>query len=60
MVQQYSWRGVRGRGDETVEHAYTADGPFFLGLITVQFMIAGICPIVDYLSGMTDNVVFWI
>jgi hypothetical protein len=43
-----------------VEHAYTADGPFFLGLITVQFMIAGICPIVDYLSGMTDNVVFWI
>ena len=34
--------------------------PFFLELIMGQFVIAGICPIVDYSIGMIDNVVFWI
>jgi hypothetical protein len=34
--------------------------PFFLGLILGQFAIAGAWLIVDYFTGMTDNVVFWI
>ena len=34
--------------------------PFFLGLILGQFSIAGIWLIIDFFSGMTDNVVFWI
>ena len=34
--------------------------PFFLGLIMGQFVIAGLWLIVDYLTGMTDNIVFWI
>ncbi|MFH1567423.1 MAG: DUF6785 family protein [Gemmatimonadota bacterium] len=34
--------------------------PFFLGLIMGQFVIAGLWLIIDYCSGMTDNVVFWI
>lgn len=34
--------------------------PFFLGLILGQFSIAGIWLIVDFFTGMTDNVVFWI
>jgi hypothetical protein len=34
--------------------------PFFLGLIVGQFAIAGVWLVVDYLTGMTDNVVFWI
>jgi hypothetical protein len=33
---------------------------FFLGLIVGQFVIAGIWLIIDYFTGMTDNVVFWI
>jgi len=34
--------------------------PFFLGLIIGQFFIAGIWLIIDFFTGMTDNVVFWI
>ena len=34
--------------------------PFFLGLILGQFSIAGIWLIIDFFTGMTDNVVFWI
>ncbi len=34
--------------------------PFFLGLILGQFSIAGIWLIIDFYTGMTDNVVFWI
>ena len=34
--------------------------PFFLGLILGQFPIAGIWLIIDFFTGMTDNVVFWI
>ena len=39
---------------------YRLTRPFFLGLIMGQFVIAGIWLIVDYSTGMTDNVVFWI
>ncbi|MBI2502085.1 MAG: hypothetical protein HYW07_02495 [Candidatus Latescibacteria bacterium] len=39
---------------------YRATRPFFLGLIVGQFAIAGAWLIVDYFTGMTDNVVFWI
>ncbi len=34
--------------------------PFFLGMILGQFSIAGIWLIIDFFTGMTDNVVFWI
>jgi len=34
--------------------------PFFLGLILGQFSIAGFWLIIDFFTGMTDNVVFWI
>jgi hypothetical protein len=34
--------------------------PFFLGLILGQFVIAGVWLVIDYFTGMTDNVVFWI
>ena len=34
--------------------------PFFLGLIIGQFFIAGLWLIIDFFTGMTDNVVFWI
>ena len=39
---------------------YRLTRPFFLGLIMGQFVIAGIWLMVDYFTGMTDNVVFWI
>ena len=39
---------------------YRGTRPFFLGLILGQFVIAGIWLIIDYLTGTTDNVVFWI
>ncbi len=34
--------------------------PFFLGLIIGQFASAGAWLAIDALTGMTDNVVFWI
>ncbi|MSR82639.1 MAG: hypothetical protein EXS58_06895 [Candidatus Latescibacteria bacterium] len=34
--------------------------PFFLGLIAGQFAIAGLWLVIDFFTGMTDNVVFWI
>jgi len=34
--------------------------PFFLGLIVGQFTGAGLWLVIDYLTGMSDNVVFWI
>lgn len=34
--------------------------PFFLGLILGQFVISGIWLFIDFLTGMTDNSVFWI
>ena len=56
-----SWRGDRGCGDEIRwSTPVRLTRPFFLGLIMGQFVIAGICPIVDYSIGMIDNVVFWI
>ena len=39
---------------------YRKTRPFFLGLILGQFVIAGVWLIIDYFTGMTDNVVFWI
>ena len=39
---------------------YQKTRPFFLGLIAGQFVIAGVWLIIDYFTGMTDNVVFWI
>ena len=33
--------------------------PFFLGLIVGQFCIAGVWLVVDYFTGMTDSIVFW-
>ena len=39
---------------------YRKTRPFFLGLIMGQFFISGFWLIVDYFTGMTDNVVFWI
>ena len=39
---------------------YRRTRPFFLGLIMGQFAISGIWLIIDYFTGMTDNVVFWI
>ncbi len=34
--------------------------PFFLGLILGQFAVAGIWLIIDYLTGMTDNNIYWV
>jgi len=34
--------------------------PFFLGLIVGQFAITGVWLVIDYLTGMTDDAVFWI
>ncbi len=34
--------------------------PFFLGMIVGQFAVAATWLIIDYFTGMTDNVVFWI
>jgi len=39
---------------------YHRTRPFFMGLIAGQFAIAGIWLVIDYFTGMTDNVVFWI
>jgi hypothetical protein len=39
---------------------YRATRPFFLGLILGQFAAAGAWLVIDYFTGMTDNVVFWI
>jgi hypothetical protein len=39
---------------------YQRARPFFLGLITGQFVIAGFWLVIDWATGMTDNVVFWI
>jgi hypothetical protein len=39
---------------------YQRTRPFFLGLIAGQFAIAGIWLVIDYFTGMTDSVVFWI
>jgi len=39
---------------------YRLTRPVFLGLIMGQFVIAGRWLIVDYSTGMTDNVEFWI
>jgi len=39
---------------------YRKTRPFFLGLIMGQFVIAGLWLTIDYFTGMTDNVVFWI
>ncbi|MEE3259990.1 MAG: DUF6785 family protein [Candidatus Latescibacterota bacterium] len=34
--------------------------PFFLGLILGQFTVAGLWLIIDYLTGMTDNNIYWV
>ena len=34
--------------------------PFFLGLILGQFFVAGIWLVIDYLTGMTDNNIYWV
>ena len=39
---------------------YRATRPFFLGMIVGQFVVAGTWLAIDYCTGMTDNVVFWI
>jgi hypothetical protein len=39
---------------------YHRTRPFFLGLIAGQFAVAGLWLVIDYFTGMTDNVVFWI
>jgi hypothetical protein len=39
---------------------YHVTRPFFLGLILGQFTCAGFWLIVDRITGMTDNVVFWV
>ena len=41
-------------------HIYQLARPFFLGLIAGQFVTAGVWLVIDFLAGMTDNVVFWI
>jgi hypothetical protein len=38
---------------------YRASRPFFIGLIAGQATIAGVWLVVDYITGMTDNMVFW-
>jgi hypothetical protein len=39
---------------------YQRARPYFLGLITGQFVTAGVWLVIDWLTGMTDNLVFWI
>lgn len=39
---------------------YHTTRPFFLGLIAGQFAVAGLWLVIDYFTGMTDSVVFWI
>lgn len=39
---------------------FRATRPFFIGLIVGQFVAAGAWLAIDYFTGMTDNVVFWI
>lgn len=39
---------------------YQMTRPFFLGLILGQYVISGFWLFIDYLTGMTDNSVFWI
>jgi len=39
---------------------FRATRPFFIGLIVGQFVAAGAWLVIDYFTGMTDNVVFWI
>ncbi|MBI4531086.1 MAG: hypothetical protein HY709_06140 [Candidatus Latescibacteria bacterium] len=39
---------------------YHVTRPFFLGLILGQFTCAGFWLIIDRITGMTDNVVFWV
>lgn len=39
---------------------YNRAKPFFLGLIAGQFIAAGAWLVIDGITGMTDNVVFWI
>ncbi|MEE2833689.1 MAG: DUF6785 family protein [Candidatus Latescibacterota bacterium] len=39
---------------------YQLARPFFLGLIAGQFVTAALWLFIDFLAGMTDNVVFWI
>jgi hypothetical protein len=39
---------------------YRRTRPFFLGLILGQFFCAGLWLIIDYLTGMTDNNIYWI
>jgi hypothetical protein len=34
--------------------------PFFLGLILGQFFVAGIWLVIDFLTGMTNNNIYWI
>jgi len=34
--------------------------PFFLGLILGQFFVAGLWLVIDYLTGMTDNNIYWV
>lgn len=39
---------------------YRTTRPFFLGLILGQYAISGLWLLIDWLTGMTDNRVFWI
>lgn len=39
---------------------YQKARPFFLGLIAGQFVTAGVWLVIDWCTGMTDNLVFWI
>ena len=34
--------------------------PIFLGLILGQFTVAGLWLVIDYLTGMTDNNIYWV
>ncbi|MFA6112290.1 MAG: DUF6785 family protein, partial [Candidatus Latescibacterota bacterium] len=34
--------------------------PLFLGLILGQFTVAGVWLVIDYLTGMTDNSIYWV
>ena len=34
--------------------------PFFLGLILGQFAVAGLWLLIDFLTGMTDNNIYWV
>jgi hypothetical protein len=39
---------------------FTRLRPFFLGLILGQFAVAGFWLVIDYLTGMTDNSIYWV